>query len=177
MTLQASGAIKLSEIQTEFGGTNPISLSEYYGAASGVPASGVISITDFYGTSAGTVEVSDGTIADYQVGSAATASLAINSDGTLTDNAYSSYADTQWWSAAPDAGIGSNYEARITNITGPTPTGWVSGTWYSLSAGKTISVGRFITGVTTVSLTLEIRDTATSTTQDTAALTFDAERA
>ena len=37
MTLQASGnAIKFSEIQTEFGGSNPISLSEYYaGGASG----------------------------------------------------------------------------------------------------------------------------------------------
>lgn len=30
MTLQASGAIALSEIQSEFGGSNPISLSEYY---------------------------------------------------------------------------------------------------------------------------------------------------
>ena len=63
MALQASGAIKLSEIQTEFGGTNPISLSEYYDADTGVPASGVISLTDFYGTSAvteTTVTVTEG---------------------------------------------------------------------------------------------------------------------
>jgi hypothetical protein len=63
MALQGSGAIKLSEIQTEFGGTNPISLSEYYAAAAGVPASGVISLTDFYGTSAAnetTVTVTEG---------------------------------------------------------------------------------------------------------------------
>jgi len=51
MALQSSGAIKLSEIQTEFGGSNPISLSEYYAADVGVPASGEISIADFYGTS------------------------------------------------------------------------------------------------------------------------------
>jgi hypothetical protein len=30
MVLQSSGVISLSNIQTEFGGTNPINLSEYY---------------------------------------------------------------------------------------------------------------------------------------------------
>ncbi len=49
MTLQSSGAISLGDIQTEFGGSNPIGINEYYGAASGVPASGTISIADFYG--------------------------------------------------------------------------------------------------------------------------------
>ena len=53
MALQSSGPISLSDIQTEFGGSNPISLSEYYGVATGVPASGTISMDDFYGTSAG----------------------------------------------------------------------------------------------------------------------------
>lgn len=52
MALQTSGAISLDDIQTEFGGSNPISLSEYYGAASGIPASGTISISDFYGAAA-----------------------------------------------------------------------------------------------------------------------------
>ncbi len=45
MVLQSSGAISLSQVQTEFGGTNPISMSEYYSdgafatAVQGVPAS------------------------------------------------------------------------------------------------------------------------------------------
>lgn len=52
MTLQSSGAISLANVQTEFGGSNPISISEYYGAASGVPTSGQISLSDFYGKSA-----------------------------------------------------------------------------------------------------------------------------
>jgi hypothetical protein len=30
MTLQSSGFISLANVQTEFGGANPISLSEYY---------------------------------------------------------------------------------------------------------------------------------------------------
>lgn len=49
MALQASGPIKLSEVQTEFGGSNPISISEYYGVDT-VPASGVIKLSNFYGT-------------------------------------------------------------------------------------------------------------------------------
>lgn len=52
MVLQSSGAISLFNIQTEFGGSNPISISEYYGAASGIPSSGTISFNNFYGKSA-----------------------------------------------------------------------------------------------------------------------------
>ena len=57
MALQSSGAIKLSEIQTEFTGSNPISMSEYYRGAgyttgnnTSVPETGAISISNFYGT-------------------------------------------------------------------------------------------------------------------------------
>ena len=53
MALPSSGPISLNDIQNEFGGTNPIGINEYYGVASGVPASGTISFDDFYGTSAG----------------------------------------------------------------------------------------------------------------------------
>lgn len=52
MALQSSGAISLSQIQTEFGGSNPISLNEYYSAADGIPSSGTISMNQFYGKSA-----------------------------------------------------------------------------------------------------------------------------
>lgn len=58
MTLQSSGAITLANLQTEFGGSNPISLGEYYrngayvpSSATGVPASGAISLSNFYGAS------------------------------------------------------------------------------------------------------------------------------
>jgi hypothetical protein len=56
MALQGSGTIKLSEIQTEFTGSNPISLSEYYRNGiyvpsnnTNVPTSGAISLGQFYG--------------------------------------------------------------------------------------------------------------------------------
>lgn len=52
MTLQSSGAISLANVQTEFGGSNPIGINEYYGVAAGVPASGTISLNDFYGKAA-----------------------------------------------------------------------------------------------------------------------------
>lgn len=51
MALQSSGAISLNDIATEFGGSTPHSLSEYYGVASGIPSSGTISISQFYGKS------------------------------------------------------------------------------------------------------------------------------
>jgi hypothetical protein len=51
MALQSSGQIKLSEIATEFGGSEPHALSEYYEAANGIPSSGELQLAaDFYGT-------------------------------------------------------------------------------------------------------------------------------
>lgn len=58
MALPSSGVLTLNDIQTEFGGTNPIDLSDYYrggglvpnsGPNAAIPTSGVISVTDFYG--------------------------------------------------------------------------------------------------------------------------------
>ena len=51
MALPSSGPLSIGDIAGEFGGTAPHSMSEYYGAAAGVPASGTISIGDFRGTS------------------------------------------------------------------------------------------------------------------------------
>lgn len=42
MVMQASGAITMAQVQAEFGGTNPISLNEYYGAAPGIPTSDLL---------------------------------------------------------------------------------------------------------------------------------------
>ena len=52
MPLQNSGPISLADIAGEFGGSAPHSISEYYGASSGIPASGTISMNQFYGASA-----------------------------------------------------------------------------------------------------------------------------
>ena len=63
MAIPASGPLALTCIQTEFGGTNPIGLNEYYaggayvpagtsGTYGAVPSSGTISVQNFYGTTA-----------------------------------------------------------------------------------------------------------------------------
>lgn len=93
MTTPASGPISLANVQAEFGGTNPISLSEYYsggayvtaGTTGGngsngisaltvIPTSAKISLANFYSASAGpaqmvigarTVAYSSGKIFDY----------------------------------------------------------------------------------------------------------------
>jgi len=49
MTLPTSGPLSLGDIQTEFGGSPPTSISEYYNAAPGIPASGTIDFQVFYG--------------------------------------------------------------------------------------------------------------------------------
>lgn len=62
MTLPSSGPLSLSDIQGEFGGSNPIGMNEYYaggglvpsgttGTYGAVPTSGQISVQNFYGTS------------------------------------------------------------------------------------------------------------------------------
>ena len=50
MALQSSGAISLGNIQTEFGGSNPIGLNEYQSTV-GQSSGNNISISDFYGLS------------------------------------------------------------------------------------------------------------------------------
>lgn len=56
MSLPSTGPISLSQLQTEFGGSNPIGLSEYYRGGSyvtdnntSVPSSGAIDMSDFLG--------------------------------------------------------------------------------------------------------------------------------
>jgi hypothetical protein len=62
MAIPASGPISLTTVQTEFGGSNPIGINEYYaggglvpagtsGTYGAVPSSGTISLRNFYGTS------------------------------------------------------------------------------------------------------------------------------
>ena len=62
--LQASGQISLSQVQVEFGGSNPISFSEYYKGGlyvpsitenANVPSSGQISLSNYYSGSKGPV--------------------------------------------------------------------------------------------------------------------------
>ena len=70
MALQSSGQISLADIAAEFGGSAPHAISEYYGAAAGIPSSGQISFSNFYGTSSASPIVATGgtvsTVGNYK---------------------------------------------------------------------------------------------------------------
>jgi len=89
MPLQSSGSISLQDMQDEFGGSHPISMSEYYrggshvyGNNSNVPESGLVSIGNFHG-SAGRLLSSAGTINGYGNRQEITVSTYIPSGGVL----------------------------------------------------------------------------------------------
>jgi hypothetical protein len=80
MALPGSGELSLSAIQTEFGGSNPIALSEYYrgGAyvgdgAPNVPTSGAIALNTFYSAEAALVLNITSNTSNYNILTAATA--------------------------------------------------------------------------------------------------------
>lgn len=115
MTLPSSGALSLSDLQTEFGGISPISLSEYYrGAATtenntGVPASGAISLSDFYGA-----ERLNGAMIIEAMESVAGSHAARGIDGY--SGSTSSWSPTQTFSNNPTEGYsGSVFRAGNTN--------------------------------------------------------------
>lgn len=95
MPLQTSGAISLSNIQSEFGGQNPISISEYYrggGAVpnstvnNSIPTSGQISLSNFYGGANFVVDNTfSGTIGAWATGG----KYSMNVKGLSNANGYS----------------------------------------------------------------------------------------
>lgn len=145
MALQSSGAISIGDIAGEFGGSTPHSLSEYYGAASGVPSSGAISISDFYGTSNIVFTLSAiSSIYDYSL-STATAGLRVGSDGYIYAlgseapvNSTSSYVQmntsTDW--IIPRTGM-SSYYVYATKISGDNLTSGTLNSYLSLASDQT----------------------------------------
>lgn len=49
MVIPITGQVNFSNLQSEFGGTNPISMAEYYNLGPNVPASGTVSMSNFRG--------------------------------------------------------------------------------------------------------------------------------
>jgi len=116
MALQASGAISFQDIQDEFGGSHPISFSEYYGGGDKVPAganpgiatSGAININSFYEAVAATVLTISSNVSNYNIKTAALAAggdqstpviLTIDSGVTVSSSSATTPAmktDTGW---------------------------------------------------------------------------------
>ena len=90
MPLQSSGSISLQDMQDEFGGSHPISMSEYYrggshvyGNNSNVPESGLVSMGNFHGGVGVLLLSSAGTINGYGNRQEITVSSYISSGGVL----------------------------------------------------------------------------------------------
>ena len=187
MTLPTSGPISLSDIQTEFGGSNPISLSEYYAGGSYVPAgtsgtngavpsSGTISIWNFYGTSNVVISITNQDIFDLDA-SDANAYYFLTSGGQVeksTDIGGINPTNLEQWCTPTSQA--SNYEAYITVTGGSlTPGSAATGTWVALSSTRYWYVQESRSGQsTTCTFTVQIRRVGTTTVLDTATITLEA---
>lgn len=184
MTLPSSGPLTLADIQTEFGGSNPISLSEYYaggayvpagttGTYGAVPSSGTISIRNFYGTSSVIISITDQYISYYSGGTdSVSVSYRLTSGGKAQQGQQGLFSDLEQW-CTPTSAAG-NYEARVSNVTGVTPSGPV-GTWVSLSSTQTWSIFTGIGNAESTDFLVEIRRTGTTTVLDSATITLVAD--
>ena len=130
MPLPSSGPLSLNDIQGEFGGSNPISLSEYYAGGSFVPAgttgtygavpsSGAISIRNFYGTTAVTISFTDTGVGDIAVvPDSALAGYQINSNGRAYSIETQGFFTTEIEQWATPTSVANQYEVYATLVSG-----------------------------------------------------------
>ena len=174
MTLPTSGPLSLDDIQTEFGGSNPISLNEYYaggayviagttGTYGAVPSSGTISIQNFYGTSKVYVNFNNVTVNSSGTSRGVTAAYQIKNDGFDYVTANGSVSVNQQW--VTPLSQGGNFEVYAT-LTSGTASG-TFGSW--LATTSTPSWNVVATSGSTVSavITMQVRRTGSTTTIDT----------
>jgi hypothetical protein len=185
MPLPSSGPLTLANIQTEFGGSNPISLSEYYaggglvpagtsGTYGAVPSSGTISIRNFYGTSNTVISITDQTIYGFATSSAgAWYFLLANGQvqGSTDFNGINPFFIENWVTPTSQA---ANYEALVTILTGSL-TGGTTGSWVALSSNRSWYVNQTGNGQKTCTFTVQIRRVGTGTVLDTATITITAD--
>lgn len=184
MALPSSGPLSLSDIQGEFGGSNPIGLNEYYAGGSYVPAgttgtygavpsSGTISIQNFYGTSNVVISISDQYVVDFTGGGrAATAGYRLTSTGSAQVLVDTTFTTVETWCTPTSQA--SNYEALVTVTTGTLSSG-TAGSWVALSSTQTWTRTASIGSSQFCQFTVQIRKTGTTTVLDTATITLEAD--
>ena len=130
MALTSSGALSLNDIQGEWGGSNPIGMSEYYGdgdyvtdgATDGdgnaIPESGALDISDFYDTTAATVLTISSNTNNYNIaGAVQSAGASLDTPVLLTVNSGVTVGSSSSGTAAmyTNTGWGSGTSITITN--------------------------------------------------------------
>ena len=99
MTLQTSGAITLSQVQSEFGGSSPISMNEYYRGGSYVPTTvsqSAGSWSSYIGNSSNTWDVNLFAIIYWNGSLLSNPNDGANTDTLRTYNGYQYQRGTQW---------------------------------------------------------------------------------
>jgi hypothetical protein len=143
-------SISLVNIQTEFGGSNPIAINEYYAGGSyvsnptanstgtNIPTSGTIAFSNFSGATAVTVppvSVLDRNVADTVYGGQANAWARFNSNGlvqgTLNEGAFT-------WLNSGSAGSYDISQTKTGGNYGTGLSGMTNATWYVLSTTRTM---------------------------------------
>ena len=176
MALPSSGVISLSDFNTELGNAAGTTISLNDTAVRDLISKALNAqsgFSEFYGASAVGVDLQTASASSLEFGTA-TATLTAESDGEVSGVGSTGLTTPDWWSAAPDVGVGADYEIRATLLSGTTPTSGTLGTWLSLSSNRSWSMVRSTDGTSSCSLTIEIRDTATSTVQGTATWSLSA---
>jgi hypothetical protein len=160
-----TGPVSFSQIQSEFGGTSPISLSEYYRGGVNVPSNQATSSTDGTAVStSGAIRVGmfrgltkvvagvvsslggDGSLPDtysVRIGTSSIAWVNWYSDGEVRGYRHGNVLVwTENWYSPTTAGVGSSYWIRATVQSGQAPNGGSDSpinTWVALSTGPTWS--------------------------------------
>ena len=181
MTMPASGAINFGQLQTEFGGSNPIGLNEYYRsgtyvppltANASVPVSGAISISNFYSASVATNMAASYVGESIGVkGSGSTESFTVYNNGNIsssyTPSSTVQFSDT--WCASSSA-PGNWYEVYVTLVSGTTPTTGTMNTWLALTSDRTWSLNNTNSCI----LTVKIRHKYNTASEESATVTLTA---
>jgi len=192
MPLPASGPLSLNDIQGEFGGSNPISLSEYYaggglvpsgtsGTYGAVPSSGTISIQNFYGTSNVVITLTSQTgltsiVNGVPAGETAVASYQIASNGKVFKIEGATTTEIEQWCTPTSAAGDYEVWATLNSSTGSGLSSGTTGSWLALTSNQTWTVTESTSGnLSGAELGMQIRKTGTGTVLATATINIEAD--
>lgn len=186
MTLQTSGNITFADIQTEFGGSNPIGLDEYYSGGAyvppftygstgfAVPSSGAINMADFLGTTKNVgITLSNQTItAGTNSPSTAITTFKVAQNGKvyqITSGIFGGTTETELetWCSPIQAAPG--FQIQVSGATNVFDSGSsAENTWLDLTSVRSWTLSDSSQASPTCSFTAEIRRKGTTTVLATA---------